>query len=863
MEIAKKYNPKEVEPKWEKFWTEKNLYQAGKDKNKKPYVIMMPPPNVTGMLHMGHVLNNTLQDIYARYMRMKGYDVLWLPGVDHAGIATQNVVEKELAKEGKTRFELGREKFVERVYEWKKKYEEIIKSQLRRLGCSCDWTRYRFTMDKIMSKAVLEAFVKLYKKGLIYRGKYIVNFCPRCETTLSDEEVEREEVNGKLYYIKYPLEEKGKFVTLATTRPETMLGDTAVAVHPEDKRYKDFVGKYAILPFIGRKLKIIEDESVDPEFGTGAVKVTPSHDPVDFEIAKKHNLPFVTIMDTKGIINEEGGEFKGLDRFKAREEIIKRLQNMGLLEKVEDYKINLGKCYRCETVIEPYLSEQWFLKMKEMAQKAFEAGEKGEVKFYPPSWKKLYDIWLLNVKDWVISRQLWWGHRIPVYYCENCKNEMVSTTHPLKCDKCSSTKIKQDEDVLDTWFSSWLFPFSTLGWPENTTDLERYYPGSLLVSAWDILYFWVARMIMAGIEFLGKVPFKSVLIHGLLRDEKRRKLSKSLGNSPDPEDLFDKYGVDGVRFSLISIAPEGRDIIFSEEKMKIGRNFCNKMWNALRLLLTYIDEGKVLEYELPKNLEFEDKWILMKFNEALKNVNYSLENYDYPELAKSIYNFFWLNYCDYYLEAIKDRLKDEKRKTIALKVALIVFEKFLRMAHPVIPFITEELWHKLPFKREKESISLTEWVTEFDINFEREKEEFEFLIKLIELLREIKGIYRIPLKENIRIFIKEEKDKRFKDLLNYLAKASVLEKEPEKNYLGYVINEKEIIVEFPERINIEEEKIRIEKEIKELENLLAGIEKRLKNPEFLEKAPEKVIKETEEKKRIFEEKLNSLKKYLK
>ncbi len=863
MEIGKKYNPKEVEPKWEKFWVEKNLYQAGKDKNRKPYIIMMPPPNVTGMLHMGHVLNNTLQDIYARYMRMKGYDVLWLPGVDHAGIATQNVVEKELAKEGKTRFMLGREKFVKKVYKWKEKYEEIIKSELRRLGCSCDWTRYRFTMDEIMSRAVLEAFVRLYNKGLIYRGKYIVNFCPRCETTLSDEEVEREEIPGKLYYIKYPLEEKNKFITVATTRPETMLGDTAVAVNPDDKRYKALVGKYAILPFIGRKLKIIEDELVDPGFGTGAVKVTPSHDPLDFEIARKHNLPFVTIMDTKGIINEEGGKFKGLDRFKAREEILKELKSLGLLENIEDYKINLGKCYRCDTVIEPYLSEQWFLRMKEMAQKAYEAGEKGKVKFYPPSWKKLYDLWLLNVKDWVISRQLWWGHRIPVYYCEDCKNEIVSAIKPLKCDKCFSTKIKQDEDVLDTWFSSWLFPFSTLGWPSDTPDLKRYYPGSLLVSAWEILYFWVARMIMAGIEFLGEVPFKDVLIHGLLRDEKRRKLSKSLGNSPELENLFDKYGVDGVRFSLISIAPEGRDIIFSEGKMKIGRNFCNKIWNALRLLLSHIEEGEILEYELPSNLFFEDKWILMKFNETLRSVNYSLLNYDYPELSKSIYHFFWSNYCDYYLESIKDRLKDDGKKLHALKVALIVFEKFLRMAHPVIPFITEELWHKLPFKREKESISLTEWVSEFDVNFEREKEEFEFLIKLIELLREIKGIYGIPLKEKMRIFIKEKKDERFVEILDHLAKAIIIEKEPEKNYLGYVINEREIIVEFPERVNIEEEKLRIEKEIKELENLLMGIEKRLKNPSFLEKAPEKVIKETEDKKRIFEEKLNTLRKYLK
>jgi len=863
MEIPKKYNPQEVEPRWEKFWTEKNLYQAGKDKAKKTFVIMMPPPNVTGMLHMGHVLNNTLQDIYARYRRMQGYDVLWLPGIDHAGIATQNVVEKELAKEGKTRFDLGRENFVERVYKWKEKYEEIIKSQLRRMGCSCDWTRYRFTMDEQMSRAVLEAFVRLYNKGLIYRGKYIVNWCPRCETTLSDEEVEREEINGKLYYIKYRIKDEEKFITVATTRPETMLGDTAVAVHPEDKRYKSLIGKKAILPFIERELPIIADETVDPEFGTGAVKVTPSHDPNDFEIAKRHNLSFVTIMDTKGIINENGGEFKGLDRFKAREEIIKKLKEMGQLEKIEDYKINLGKCYRCDTIIEPYLSEQWFLSMKEMARKAYEAGEKGDVKFHPSSWKKLYDHWLLNIRDWVISRQLWWGHRIPVYKCESCGELIASITQPEKCNKCGGTKFIQDEDVLDTWFSSWLFPFSTLGWPEETEDLKRYYPGSLLVSAWDILYFWVARMIMAGLELMGEVPFKDVMIHGLLRDEKRRKLSKSLGNSPDPMDLFDKYGVDGVRFSLISIAPEGRDIIFTEEKMKIGRNFCNKMWNAARLLLMYVNENEKFERKLPQNLELEDKWVIMKFNECLESVNENLEKFDYPEVAKNIYHFFWSNYCDYYLEAIKDRLKDENKRKDALNTALLIFESFLKISHPVIPFITEELWHRLPFEKNKESISLTDWPKKFEFNFEKEKEEMDFLISVIELVREIKGIYRLPLKEEINLYLKEEKSERFKKILKNLAYAKVTEKKPEKNFIGYVSNGKEIIVEFPEKINIEEEKERIKKEIDELEKLLTQIEKRLNNPDFLEKAPEKVIKDTEEKKKKFEEKLNTLRRYLK
>ncbi|MEN3045556.1 MAG: valine--tRNA ligase [Candidatus Hydrothermales bacterium] len=861
MELSKTYNPREIEEKWQKFWVERNLYQAGKEKDKKPYVIMMPPPNVTGTLHMGHVLNNTLQDIYARYMRMKSFDVLWLPGVDHAGIATQNVVEKELAKEGKTRFDLGREKFLEKVYEWIEKYEKIIKSTLMRLGCSCDWTKYRFTMDEIMSRAVLEAFVRLYKKGLIYRGKYIVNFCPRCETTLSDEEVEREETKGALYYIKYPLE-KGGSITVATTRPETMLGDVAVAVNPKDERYKSLVGKYAILPFIKRRLIIIEDDSVDPEFGTGAVKVTPSHDFNDFEIAKRHNLPFVTIMDTKGIINEEGGEFKGLDRFEARKLIVERLKNLELLEKIEDYKVILGRCYRCETVIEPYLSEQWFLSMKEMARKAYEAGEKGEVKFYPPSWKKLYDQWLLNVKDWVISRQLWWGHRIPIYYCNDCNHIMSEVKKPSRCEKCNSQNITQDEDVLDTWFSSWLFPFSTLGWPEKNELLEKYYPGSLLVSAWDILYFWVARMIMAGLEFLDSVPFRDVLIHGLLRDERRRKLSKSLGNSPDPLELFENYGVDGVRFSILSIAPEGRDIIFSVDKMKIGRNFCNKIWNAFRLISSHVEENEILERELPMELELEDKWILMKFNETLRKVNDRLENYDYPEVAKLIYQFFWLNFCDFYLESIKDRLKDVEKRKVALKVSFIVFENFLKMAHPLIPFITEELWHRLPFKREKESISLESWPSEFNVSFEKEKRDFEFLKETVNLVRELRGIYNIPTSEKIEVFIGTEKDKRFFELLKLLTKSSVLDKKPSENFLGYVIYGEELLVSLPKTVNIQKEKQRIKKEISELEGLIKDLEKKLSNPDFLEKAPEEVIRKTEEKKKMFEEKLNTLMKYL-
>ncbi|MEO0261701.1 MAG: valine--tRNA ligase, partial [candidate division WOR-3 bacterium] len=725
IEMEKVFKPCEIEEKWFSFWDEKGYFIANNKSKKEKYTIVMPPPNITGSLTMGHVLNNTFQDIIIRMKRMQGYEVLWLPGIDHAGIATQNVVERELAKEGKTRFDLGREEFLKRVWKWKEKYGDLILKQLKKLGVSCDFSRTRFTMDSELSEAVIEAFVRLYEKGLIYKGFYIINWCPRCTTALADDEVEHREIVGKLYFIKYPLKEGG-FITVATTRPETMLGDTAVAINPDDKKNKHLIGKIAILPFINREIPIIGDEIVDPEFGTGCVKVTPAHDRNDFEIGERHGLEKVIVMDIFGKMNENAGKFKGLERFEARERIVKELEEMELLSKIEEYKHSIGECYRCHTIIEPYLSEEWFVRMLPLAEKAIEAAKNKEIIFFPTSYEKNYYNWLENVRDWCISRSIWWGHRIPVYECEKCGNIMVKRKTPKECVKCKSKKIKQEEKVLDTWFSSWLWPFSTMGWPKETEDFKKFYPTDTLVTGWDILFFWVARMIMAGIEFTGKVPFKNIVLTGMVRDEKRRKLSKSLGNSPDPLDLIKKYGADGVRFSMCLITPEGQDVLFSEKKMEIGRNFANKLWNASRLLfLNYENEISFDE----NKLYIEDKWILYSLDELIKNVTKDLENFAFVDAAWKCYKFFWNEYCDWYLEFIKDRFKDKEKKKYALYIAFYVIEKFLRILHPFMPFITEEIWQKLPFPDKKESITISEWPAPSGFSYKEEYEDFEFIKK--------------------------------------------------------------------------------------------------------------------------------------
>ena len=767
MDLPKRYDPKNTEDKWYKFWLDKGFFKADAQSSRPHFSVMMPPPNITGILTMGHVLNNTIQDIIIRFKRMRGYEALWQPGIDHAGIATQNVVEKALAKEGKSRFDLGREKFLEIVWKWKEQYGEKILTQLRKLGVSCDWSRVKFTMDPDMSRAVMKAFVELYRAGLIYRGTRIINWCPRCGTALADDEVEYIEEKGELYYIKYPLVGEKGYVVVATTRPETYLGDTAVAVNPRDERYKKLIGKRVRLPLIdwtrkdlngedvSAEIPIIADERVEKEFGTGAVKVTPAHDPADFEIGMDAGLPQVVVMDEEAVLNDNAGPYKGLERYAARKKILEDLEKNGFIEKIEDYQHNVGTCYRCHTVIEPYISEQWFVKMKPLAELALKAVESGEIKLVPPYSEKIYRHWLENVKDWCISRQIWWGHRIPVYTCQDCGHIMVGEEKPQKCEKCDSTNIVQDEDVLDTWFSSWLWPFSTLGWPERTDFLEKFYPTDVLVTGWDILFFWVARMIMAGYFFMKEKPFSYVYLHGLLRDEKRRKLSKSLGNSPDPLDLIEKYGADGVRMGIMLITPEGQDIIFTEKRMELGRNFANKIWNASRLLFSHLRE----EEEFDKNIEpvrLEDRWILTKLNRSITEVSEALEKFDFNTAAWELYNFFWKNYCDWYLEAIKPRLRNDDKT--ALKTAFYVLDRFLRLLHPFMPFITEELWQRIPFSKETESIMVSIWPEPDDFTFEDEASDFEFLIELIKNIRELRHEIGFERKRKSVIAFKDVKD---------------------------------------------------------------------------------------------------------
>ncbi|MFH0917992.1 MAG: valine--tRNA ligase [Candidatus Omnitrophota bacterium] len=702
-ELSKQYNPKDTEDKWYKIWEQNNLFSAKASAHKLPYCLVIPPPNVTGILHMGHALNNTLQDILIRYKKMQGFEALWMPGTDHAGIATQNVVEKSLIKEGLKRQDLGREKFLKRVWEWKQLYGSTIINQLKKLGCACDWERLRFTMDQDYSVAVTEVFVRLYEKKLIYQGHYIINWCPRCQTALSDEEASHIELQGSLYYLKYLLKDNPQdFITLATTRPETMLGDTAVAVNPKDKRYKKYIGKYLILPLINRPLKIIADSAIDMQFGTGAVKVTPAHDPNDYVLGKKYGLEFINVLTPDGRMNELAQKFAGLDRFKAREAILEELKVLGLLEKVVAHTLSAGHCYRCNTIVEPYLSKQWFVKTKPLAKPAIAAVKKGKIKFHPARWTKVYLNWMENIQDWCISRQIWWGHRMPVYYCKNCQAKkpeagiIVSRTKPDKCPKCSSVNLTQEEDVLDTWFSSWLWPFATFYWPQENADLKYFYPTAALVTAPEIIFFWVARMIMAGFEFKGALPFKDVYIHGTVRDSLGKKMSKSLGNAIDPLEIISEYGTDALRFSLISITTQGQDIYLSKERFEQGRNFANKIWNASRFILINLKPEEVKEdlcvFFKAQQLDMVNRWILSRFYTTLGKVEKDLESFKFNEAANRLYSFFWHEFCDWYLELIKPQIEQKQTQVVMYKV----LEKYLRLIHPFMPFISEEIWQRLP-----------------------------------------------------------------------------------------------------------------------------------------------------------------------
>jgi valyl-tRNA synthetase len=719
--MEKRYDPKQIEQKWYDFWTQNGTFHGESSKGGDPYCIMIPPPNVTGILHMGHALNNTIQDILVRWRKMQGRNVVWMPGTDHAGIATQNVVERALRKEGKTREDLGRDAFIDRVWEWKEEYGSTITRQLRSLGCACDWERERFTMDEGLSDAVAEVFVRLFEKGLIYRANYIINWCPRCHTALSDEESEHQDLDGNLYYIRYPvLDEQGTadgHIVVATTRPETLLGDVAVPVNPNDERYTDLDSKQIILPVLNRKLQVIRDAFVDPEFGTGIVKVTPAHDPNDFEMGQRHKLTPINVMNGNGTMNEEAGPYNGMDRFECRKKIMAQLESEGLVEKVVPHKHAVGHCYRCETIVEPRLSPQWFVKMEPLAKPAIEAVRSGKVEFVPGRWTKVYLEWMENIRDWCISRQIWWGHRIPIFYCDACDHVWASKTQPESCPKCGETNIRQDEDVLDTWFSSWLWPFSTFGWPQNTDDLKFYYPTHDLVTASEIIFFWVARMIMAGYEFIGDIPFQTVYIHGTVRDDTGRKMSKSLGNSIDPLSIIEEFSADALRFSLMMITATGQDVFLSNDKFEIGRNFGTKIWNAARFMQMHtektdipcrFDQGLTCTPEL---LAADDIYILARLDKAIAACNENLQKYRFNDAAHELYEFIWHQFCDWYVEYAKDVLygQDADRRAQVLGVMHHVFSQAIRLLHPVMPFITEELWHAMQYGDADDSIMLAAW----------------------------------------------------------------------------------------------------------------------------------------------------------
>ncbi|PLX66384.1 MAG: valine--tRNA ligase [Denitrovibrio sp.] len=842
-------------------WLDKNYFHADETSSKPPYSIVIPPPNVTGSLHMGHALNNTLQDIMIRFHKLKGYETMWMPGTDHAGIATQNVVEKLLASQGTSRHELGREKFIERVWEWKEESGGTIINQLKRLGCACDWERERFTMDEGLSKAVREVFVSLYKEGLIYRSKnYLVNWCPRCHTALSDLEVEHEEIDGAFYHLFYPVKDSDYKFEVATTRPETMLGDTAVAVHPDDERYKHLIGKTVILPLLNREIPVVGDEYVDMEMGVGCLKVTPAHDPNDFLLGHKHDLSFISVMDDDGKINENGGEFEGLDRFEARKQIIAKLNEQGLFKEKREVKHQVGHCYRCKTSIEPMLSDQWFIKIRPLADEAVKAVETGQIKLLPETWHKTYYNWMNDIRDWCISRQIWWGHRIPAWYCE-CGHITVELEDPECCSACGSKNIEQETDVLDTWFSSGLWPFSTQGWPEETATLKKFYPTSCLITGFDILFFWVARMMMFGLKFQdGVEPFKEVYLHALIRDKDGQKMSKSKGNVIDPLTMIDKYGADAFRFTLAAFAAQGRDIKLDEARIDGYRNFVNKIWNASRFILTSYDGQKLDNYD---GLEIEDKWILENLKEAEQKVARATRNYDFNEAAGAIYQFFWHKFCDWYIELIKPRIYDENRKDKALAVASYVLENSLVLLHPFMPFVTEYIYKLVT---DKESIMSAEW-KEFDCTFGTEKAEMDDVIELISLIRNIRGEYNIAPSKELTAFVKTEKTnvkesftKNSALIMNIarLEKLEIITENVDKAASNISTNF-EVFVPLEGLVDFEAEIAKLNKELKKLEKDFSIFGGKLKNEKYLANAKPEIIEKDKAKFADINEKLDKVK----
>ena len=851
-ELPKIYDPKSVEQKIYQMWLDGGWFKAERDPEKKPFTIVIPPPNVTGQLHLGHAFDDTIQDTLIRYKRMKGFATLWLPGTDHAGIATQIKVEEKLREEGLTRFDLGREKFLERVWEWKEQYGSRILSQLQTMGASCDWSRLRFTMDEQCAKAVREVFVSLYEKGLIYKGNRIINWCPNCTTALSDAEVEYTEKPGHLWHLRYPVKDSDEWVIVATSRPETMLGDTGVCVNPNDERYTHLVGKTCILPIVGREIPIIADEYVDMEFGTGCVKMTPCHDPNDFEVGQRHNLEQILILDNDAkIIN--GGKYNGLDRYEARKQIVKDLDEAGYLVKIEEHGHNVGTCYRCGTDVEPITSAQWFVKMEPLAKEAIRVVEDGEVKFVPDRFSKTYLNWMYNVRDWCISRQLWWGHQIPAWYCADCGHTTVSREDATECEHCHSKNIERDPDVLDTWFSSALWPFSTLGWPEDTEDLKYFYPTDVLVTGYDIIFFWVARMIFSGCEHMKKPPFHTVLIHGLVRDSQGRKMSKSLGNGIDPIEMIEQFGADALRFNLITGNSPGNDMRFYVERCEAMRNFCNKLWNATRFVMMNLTIEK---NELPEKLELEDKWILSKLNSLAKEVETNFDRYELGVAATKIYDFIWDSYCDWYIELTKPRLngEDEAAKVSAQQVLLYVLTEILKLLHPFMPYITEEIFQALPHDGDALMICDYPEFTE-TLNFPEDEANFEIIMNAIRAVRSRRAEMNVPPSKKPRLIIVSPKADVFEKGTVYLSKLAyagqveIVTEVPAdtEGMVNVVTDEARMFMPLAELVDLDKERERINREIGKAEADLAKIEGKLNNEKFISKAPENVVAAEREK----------------
>ena len=910
-DFPKAFVPRDAEEKWYPFWEANGFFHAELNRAKPPYTIVIPPPNITGILTMGHVLNNTIQDVFVRWKRMQGHETLWMPGTDHAGIATQNIVEKSLAKEGKKRLDIGRDEFLKHVWQWKELYGGTIIRQLRKLGMSCDWQREQFTMDEGLSAAVREIFVRLFEAGLIYRGKYIINWCPKDHTALSDDEVNFGEQNSNLWYIKYPIEGLKEYAVVATSRPETMLGDTAVAVHPKDERYAHLVGRTCVLPLADREIPVITDEFVDPKFGTGMVKVTPAHDPNDYwigqrhyaGIGERHHMPMINILDESARMNENvPAKYRGLGHLEARKLVVKDLEALGLLVKTEPYVHNVGRCYRCDTLIQPWLSDQWFVKMKPLAEQALNVVLDGTIRFHPDRWVKTYEHWMTNIRDWCISRQLWWGHRIPVWYCEGddhckleCSQPIVARSQPHACPHCGSKNMRQDEDVLDTWFSSWLWPFSTLGWPKDDAELRYFYPTSTLVTAPDIIFFWVARMIMAGLWVMREipasngsrrqdqkdiVPFRDVYFTSIIRDMQGKKMSKSLGNSPDPLDVIGEYGADALRFTIVYLAPLGQDVLYSNDKCEIGRNFANKIWNAGRFLMMnkeqLAQEQKRTSEIQDLALDLADKWILSRLHSTIGELNKLLEDFEIHQATKVLYDFLWHDFCDWYVEMMKGRLygtESTKTKTVVLDRALAVFDQALRLLHPFMPFVTEEVWQRIQHRKDRESIMMAPYPTQ-DRSYVNTKteEEMSFVQTAIMAIRNVRGELGVPPSKEIGIVVEFPSEETEQILSSYqtyfqrLARVTsidqVRQKGKPKNAASAVAGGGEIHIPLEGIIDLGAERERLQKELTHVKGMFESISKKLSNQNFISNAPKDVVDKEREKLGHFQTTMKKLQKNL-